>query len=85
MKGDKNHFYGKHHTDETKRKLSESKTNKKRLLCVETNILYPSMREAERQTGISRQNICSSLKTKGTAGGYHWRYADDINSNDVAV
>lgn len=77
--GEKNPFYGKHHTKETKRKLLEAQKSRKQILCVETNVLYPSMREAERQTNISRQNIYSSLKTKGTAGGYHWRYADEIN------
>lgn len=71
--GKRNPFYGKHHTNETKKILLESQKTRKIILCVETNIEYPSMREAERQTGISRQNIASSLKTNGTAGGYHWK------------
>lgn len=47
----------------------------KKVLCVETNIIYPSTREAGRQ--INSSSIVSCLKgRRKTAGGYHWRYAD---------
>lgn len=38
---------------------------------------YPSIAEAERQTGISKKAICHCLKGKSkTSGGYIWRYKD---------
>ena len=44
---------------------------------------FPSTREAERQTGISKGNICDCLKGRQkSAGGYYWHYASD--SEEVA-
>lgn len=52
-----------------------SKANGKMVLCVETGVVYHSVREAERQTGIKNSNICVCCrKTSKTTGGYHWRY-----------
>jgi len=45
------------------------------VLCVETNISYKSVREAEYQTGINHSGIhkvCSGKRI--TAGGYHWKF-----------
>lgn len=45
--------------------------------CVETNIIYPSAREAARQTGIYASSIsrcCNGNYGFKTAGGYHWKY-----------
>lgn len=41
--------------------------------CIETQIVYPSMREAQRQTGINYTHISQVCKgTRTTAGGFHW-------------
>ena len=38
---------------------------------------FPSVREAERQTGIASSNICACLKGRlKSTGGYYWFYAD---------
>ncbi len=38
---------------------------------------FPSIMEAERQTGISNRNICACLKgRRKSAKGYTWHYAD---------
>ena len=43
---------------------------------------FPSVMEAERQTGINNKNICACLKGKRkSAGGYYWIYAE---SEEVA-
>ena len=47
------------------------------VICVETNIIYPSIREARRQTGIYNIESCC-LRKRNTAGGYHWQYATNI-------
>lgn len=55
------------------------------VLCVETGLVYNSMKEAARKTGISVSGICLACKnhpikdsrgywyTPKTAGGYHWK------------
>ena len=81
---------GCHLSEETRKKMSEAKKGvklseehkqklsaalSKKILCVEMNVIYPSVSEASRQTGISQPNISSVCigRTK-TAGGYHWKY-----------
>ena len=63
------------------RRLSDTKTNNtyntKQVLCVETGIIYPSVREAARQTNIPNTNIgacCLNKPHCKIAGGYHWKY-----------
>ena len=49
------------------------------VLCVETNVIYCSIGEASRKTGINKNSISFCLRKKPhykTAGGYHWEYAD---------
>ena len=81
---------GCHLSEETRKKMSEAKKGhtvseehkqklsaalSKKILCIEMNVIYPSVSEASRQTGISQPNISSVCigRTK-TAGGYHWKY-----------
>ena len=48
------------------KKISKTMTNNTRpVLCIETGIIYSSIREAERQTNIPNYK---------TAGGYHWKH-----------
>ena len=47
------------------------------VLCIETNIIYPSINEAIRKTGATNIFYCCIGKRK-TAGGYHWKYATNI-------
>lgn len=53
--------------------------------CIETGIVYPTIHEAERQTGILAQGITACCKgtvystrngitKRNTAGGFHWEY-----------
>lgn len=50
----------------------------KKVLCVETGVIYPSMMEAERQTGLCNSHIseCCTGKQK-THGGFHWKYIEE--------
>ena len=71
-----------HHTEEAKLKMSKSHKgkpahNRKRVLCVETNVIYKSVSEATKQTGIN--NISKSARKNSVAGGFHWRYIEDDN------
>lgn len=88
-KGKSSGMKGKRHSEETKRKMSEAKKGKqlsedakrklseafsKKVLCVETNEIFDSMKEAQRKTGIFQSNISAVCNGRyKTAGGYHWR------------
>lgn len=74
------HLYNSNYGTRNKR-LSKTKTNNtyntKPVLCVETGIIYPSIREAARQTNIPNAHISACCLNKPhykTAGGYHWRH-----------
>lgn len=50
-----------------------SKYKKIKVRCIETNKVYQSIREAERELNIAHGSIYNFLKGKyKTAGGYHW-------------
>lgn len=52
----------------------------KKVLCVETGVIYESIREAERITGIHNTNIsacCLGKNRHKTSGGYHWKHIDN--------
>lgn len=48
----------------------------KKILCVETGVVYPSTMEIERQFGFYHNQIsaCCNGKAK-SCGGFHWQYA----------
>lgn len=65
------------------RKLSEdackniSDGHKKRVLCVETGIIYESRNAAAAAVGVSGSGIGRAINgEQKTSGGYHWRYYD---------
>lgn len=84
------HKYNNNYGTKNKRtsKLKTNNTyNTRPVLCIETGTIYPTIHEAERQTGILTSGIVACCKgtvyskrngyTKvHTAGGYHWKYLD---------
>ena len=81
-KGEKNHRYGKHCSEETKRKLRDSHigNNGVWIICLTTKRIFCSTRQAEKYYGISHSAISRCCKKKQkTAGCYNgiklvWRY-----------
>lgn len=80
-----NPMYGKKHSEESKNKISEGNRNpsketrrkmsnakdKKAVICLTTGIIYESVREAERQTGVDSGSIvkcCQGKKKHKSAG-----------------
>lgn len=60
-------------------KVKYLKTLPKRVLCVETGIIYESVSSATRLTGIKGvKNVVG--KDNYTAGGYHWKYVEEDNN-----
>lgn len=59
-------------------KCSESKCIK--VLCEETGVIYNSCKEASEILGIDKASInmcCTGYRNRKTAGGFHWRYANE--------
>lgn len=58
---------------------------KRKVVCVETKIIYNSLKEAADTNNILSTNILSCCKnTRRTCGGYHWMYLEDYNA-DVKI
>ena len=63
----------------TRIQRATEKTRKK-VICIETEEVYDSVKEAHKQTGISMTGIslCCNEKRK-SAGGLHWKFAEKEN------
>ena len=80
--GELSPMFGKKHSDETIKKMSESKRGKnnktsKQIICIETGEIYYSAGEAERMTGIKSGCIlgcCNHREHRKSAGGFHWEF-----------
>ena len=78
----KNHRnYGKHLSDETKKKISKATIGKhkkgKKVMCIETNIIYDNISIAHEKTKTNAYGIGQvCLKKRKSAGGMHWKYVD---------
>lgn len=54
---------------------------RKSIICIETAVIYESISEAARQTGIGRENLKTAVNGKRlSAGGYHWAAVDDLQA-----
>lgn len=51
----------------------------KKTICIETNIIYNSQKEVERQMGIRQSNVSKSVRSNGrlSAGGYHFKLVEE--------
>lgn len=83
-KGKNNPMYGTKMTPEHKAKIQEAcvKATSKAVVCIETGVIYSSMAEAQRQTGICARTIGAVCKKQGyykTAGGYHWIFKEEVS------
>ena len=76
LKGKKNPFYGKHHTEEAKRKVS------KPVICITNNKSFKTITEAAEWSGTGRQAIAAQIRGKLKTAGkdpitkepLKWRY-----------
>ena len=78
-KGEKNHMYGKHHSEETRNKISNTR-NKKPIVCLKDNKvikIYNAIRDVDKD-GFHNAGVCPVLKGRiKTYKGYNWMYLDD--------
>lgn len=77
--GSKHWHYGICWSEDVRKKMSEA--HKKKVKCVETGIIYDSIREAGEKININCGSIakcCRGVKYFKTAGGYHWEFAKEV-------
>ena len=79
---------GKHHTEDTKRKIGDANRGKcrtkeqreamsKRVVCIETGTVYPSITSAAEAVGVTIHAISNALRGKcKTCRNLHWRYKE---------
>ena len=81
--GSSHAMWGKHHTEETKKRMSENHANvsgsnnpaARAVMCVETNQIFLTIKDAKKF--IVKGDIGHALRTGGIAGGYHWVYCNN--------
>lgn len=56
--------------------LYPRKTRNKRVLCVETNEIYDTIKHASKKNFIDSRCIARSIKKGNIAGGFHWKLLD---------
>lgn len=79
-KGPLSQNYGRKHTPEERALMSANNTRKIPVVCVEDGKVYSSAVEAAKDKGTyltSITNCCKKRPHYNTAGGYHWRFADE--------
>lgn len=84
--GEGNPNYGIPMSDIQKEKISANTKNKRKVVQLTKDGVivkeYNSAKEAERETGIHNPNIIACCKgKKTTAGGYIWKYDEDIRKS----
>lgn len=77
--GEKNSFFGKKHSEKTKKRLAELRYRKVKQIDADGNIIkiYNSIKEAAKNAGVSGtavSNCCRGITQ--TCHGYRWEYAD---------
>lgn len=80
--GKNNGMYGKHHSEESKRKMSEHKKgsiswrrNTTPVICIETNIKYNDATDAGQKLKLDSSAILKVCRNeRKTCGGYHWKF-----------
>ena len=80
LSGYNNPMYGKHHSEDAKKKISAARTGIyanenhprcRKVYCVELNKIFWGAKEAETLLGINRFNICSCCNGKVLSAGKH--------------
>lgn len=83
--GKNNGMYGRHHTAESIKKMSEKKKGKKSpkrnltpVLCIELNKIYDCAAEASHELNISGSSILQvCYGNRKTCGGYQWKFMEN--------
>ena len=86
--GENNGMYGRHHTEESKIKISmatkgriSSKRNLNNVYCIELDRIFNDATEAAKQLNIDSSAILKCCRgERKTCGGYHWNFINLENN-----
>ena len=79
FKGENNPFYGKHHSEESLKKIKEaSKSRQKQIVQLDKDTLeeiqvFDGIKEAEKALGVSHGWLSKAARTNKVAYGYRWK------------
>lgn len=74
----KQSYWTKENYKWTERRAIAAAKRRHKVICVETGIIYNSIKEAEASVPHCGHKICEVLKgTRERAGGYHWRIVNE--------
>lgn len=79
-RGPDNQNYGRRHSPEERKLMRANNTRKIPVVCVEDDVRYDSAQEAAEAKNTYRSSIincCKHVPHYNTAGGYHWRFANE--------
>ena len=65
---------GKKHSQKSIQLMKTNNTRKRKVICLETKIIYESLKEAANYNNIDIRNICRSCKIGYATKGLHWKY-----------
>lgn len=70
-------LHGRIISQETRKRMSDNSTKKRRVKCIELNKIFDSGTQAGKETSTNASHITQCCKGKRkTAGGYKWEYAE---------
>ena len=94
MVGKNNSFYGKKHSEETKKIISEKAsagnlgrpgTNNRPVICINTGVIYESASAADRAIGASQGSVlesCNGRRGVNRAKGYYFAFVEDTDRQE---
>lgn len=83
--GKNNGFYGKKHTDETKRKMKErhydangaNNPSARAVVNLNTGEIFETAKQASISMGLTTNCVGASIHRKSKSGGYYWAYLNE--------
>ena len=89
ISGENNGMYGKHHSEESKQKMSEHKRGEKSwkrnttpVFCIELNKEFDDATVASKELSLDSSSILKVCQGKRkTCGGYHWKFLNNKENN----
>ena len=75
--GENNVMYGKHHSEETRKKISETKRNRERVYCQELDKEFTDAATASKELKLDSGGILKTCRgERHTCGGFHWNFVN---------